>query len=50
MTQGTEELHPQLIKQARASGQLNLSNRQGGQGQQENVTHDWDCIQSIHCI
>lgn len=25
--QGTEELHPQMIKQARRSGQLNLSNR-----------------------
>ena len=25
--QGTEELHPQMVKQARRSGQLNLSNR-----------------------
>ena len=25
--QGKEELHPQMIKQARRSGQLNLSNR-----------------------
>ena len=25
--QGMEELHPQLVKQARKSGQLNLSNR-----------------------
>ena len=25
--QGTEELHPQMVRQARKSGQLNLSNR-----------------------
>ena len=25
--QGTEDLHPQMVKQARASGHLNLSNR-----------------------
>ena len=26
-SQGAEDLHPQVVKQARASGQLNLSNR-----------------------